>query len=96
MHFQLSLSTAFHGHTAQRAATKENCRSLQRRTIMLSQAKFFYAQKMKELLLFYLLANPAQTTYLSVQDRELSNTIPLVEIRRRKIAVHTFFVVVQS
>ena len=36
------------------------------------------------------MANPAETAYLSVRDRELSNAVQLVEFRRRKVAVHTF------
>ena len=39
---------------------------------------------------FYLLANPAETAYLSVRDGKLSNAVRLVEFRRRKVAVHTF------
>ena len=44
----------------------------------------------KELLFVYLLANPAETAYLSFQDRELSNDIRLVQVWRRKVVVHTF------
>ena len=40
------------------------------------------------------MANPAETAYLSFRDRELSNDIPLVEFRRRKVVVHTFLWVV--
>ena len=36
------------------------------------------------------MANPAETAYLSFRDRELSNDVPLVEFRRRKVVVHTF------
>ena len=39
-------------------------------------------------------AHPAETAYLSFRDRELSNDIPLVEFRRRKVVVHTFLWVV--
>ena len=59
---------------------------------MLSQAKFFqvFSQKIERAVIFYLLGNPAETAYLSVRDEYLSNAIRLVEIRRRKVAVHTF------
>ena len=40
------------------------------------------------------MANPAETAYLSFQDRELSNDVPLVEFQRRKVVVHTFLWVV--
>ena len=40
--------------------------------------------------IFYLLANPAETAYLSFRDRELSNDVQLVQLRRRKVVVHTF------
>ena len=40
------------------------------------------------------MANPAETAYLSFRDRGLSNDIPLVEFRRRKVVVHTFLWVV--
>ena len=65
---------------------------------MLSRAKFFYVfwQKIKRAAIFYLLANLAETAYLSVQDGELSNAVWLVEFRPRKVAVHTFVGVVQS
>ena len=51
----------------------------------------FSAKKFKELF-FYLLANPAESAYLSVQDGKLLNAVLLVEFRRRKVAVHTFLV----
>ena len=58
---------------------------------MLHQAKFFcFPPKIERALIFYLLANPAETAYLSVRDRKLSNTVRLVEFRRRKVTVHTF------
>ena len=40
------------------------------------------------------MGNPAETAYLSFRDRELSNDVPLVEFRRRKVVVHTFLWVV--
>ena len=46
-------------------------------------------KKLKELH-FYLLANPAETAYFSFLDQELSNDVCLVQVRRRKVAVHTF------
>ena len=63
---------------------------------MLSQAKFFYVfrQKIKSCNFFYLLANHAETAYLSFRDRELSNDVPLVEFWPRKVVVHTFLWVV--
>ena len=51
---------------------------------------FVFRQKLKSCKFLYLLANPAETTYLSVRDRELSNAVRLVKFRRRKVAVHTF------
>ena len=45
-------------------------------------------------VIFYLLANPAETAYLSFRNRELSNDVRLVEFRRRKVVVHTFLWVV--
>ena len=41
--------------------------------------------------MFYLFANPAEMAYLSVRDGKLSNAVRLVEFRRRKVAVHTFW-----
>ena len=59
---------------------------------MLSRAKLlFSAKKLKQLEFFYLLGNPAETAYLSVRDRKLSNAVRLVEFRPRKVAVHTFW-----
>ena len=40
------------------------------------------------------MANPAETAYSSFRDQELSNDIPLVEFRPRKVVVHTFLRVV--
>ena len=58
----------------------------------LSGAKFFYVfrQKIERAVIFYLLANPAETSYFSFQDRELSANARLVQFQRRKVAVHTF------
>ena len=39
---------------------------------------------------FYLLANHAETAYLSFWDRQLFNHVRLVQFRRRKVIVHTF------
>ena len=36
------------------------------------------------------MANPAATAYLSFRDRELSNDVQLVQVRWRKVVVHTF------
>ena len=55
-----------------------------------------FSQKIKRAVISYLSANPAETAYLSRQDEELSNGVRLVEFRRRKVAVHTFFGVVPS
>ena len=65
---------------------------------MLSRAKFFkvFSQKFERAVIFYLLANPAETPYLSVRDGKLSKAIQLVEFRPRKVAVHTFLRVVPS
>ena len=49
-------------------------------------------QKIKRAVIFYLLANPAGTAYLSVRDAQLSNAVRLVEFRQGKVAVHTFLV----
>ena len=59
---------------------------------MLSRAKFFsvFHQKIERPVIFYLLANPSETLYLSVRDGKLSNVVRLVEFRPRKVAVHTF------
>ena len=59
---------------------------------MLSRAKLFkvFRQEIERDVIFYLLANPAETAYLSVRYQELSNKVRLVEFRPRKVAVHTF------
>ena len=54
----------------------------------------FRQKKIKEAAIFYLLANPAETAYLSIRDLQLSNAVWLVEFRHRKVAVHTLFEVV--
>ena len=54
----------------------------------------FSGNNLKELSFFHLLANPAETAYLSFRDRELSNDVRFVEFRRRKVVVHTFLWVV--
>ena len=41
-------------------------------------------------MIFFLLGNPAETPYLSVRDVKLSNAVRLLEVRPRKIAVHTY------
>ena len=81
---------------AREAGLNKNCRSLQRRIIKLNQTKFFqvFLQKIQRAAIFYLLAHPAETAYLSFRDQELSNDVPLVEFRRRKVAVHIFLWVV--
>ena len=60
---------------------------------MLSRGKFFqvFRRKIERAVIFYLLANPAETAYLSVRDEKLSNAVRLVEFWRRKVAVHTFW-----
>ena len=75
---------------AQKAAIKKNCRSLWRRILKLSRAKFFHVfrQKIKSCN-FLSLTNPAETAYLSVRDRELTKAVWLVEFQRRKVVVHT-------
>ena len=45
-------------------------------------------------IFFYLWANHAETAYLSFRDWELSNDVWLVQLRRRKVVVHTFLWVV--
>ena len=55
-----------------------------------------FRQKIKRAVIFYLLANHAETAYLRVQDWELSNAVWLVEFWRRKVAVYTFLGVVPS
>ena len=77
---------------AEGAVIKKNCRSPLKCIVKLSRAKFFqvFRQKNKKAVTFYLLANPAETAYLSVRDQELSNAIWLVELWRRKVEIHTF------
>ena len=60
----------------------------------LSEIFLFSGKNLKDLSFFHLLANPAETAYLSFRDRELSNDVWLVEFRRRKVVVHTFLWVV--
>ena len=47
-------------------------------------------------MIFYFLANPAETAYFSFPNGEISNAVWLVEFRLRKVAVHTFLGVVKS
>ena len=54
-----------------------------------SEFFLFSAKKIKRAVIFYLLANPAETAYLSIRDGELSNAVRLVEFRQRKVVVHT-------
>ena len=63
---------------------------------MLSRAKFFcfLPRNWKSCNFLNLLANPAETAYLSIQHQVLSNAVWLVEFRRRKVVVHTFLWVV--
>ena len=51
----------------------------------------FQQKKLKELKIFYLLTNHAETAYLSVRNGKLCNAVRLVEFRPRKVAVHTFW-----
>ena len=53
---------------------------------MLSRSKVFRQKIEGAVIFFYLLASPAETAYLSVRERHLSNA----GIRPRKDAVHTF------
>ena len=59
-----------------------------------SEIFLFSSKNFERAVFFRLLANPAETAYLSFRDRELSNDVPLVEFRRRKVVVHTFLWVV--
>ena len=58
---------------------------------MLRRAKIFqvFRKKIERAVIFYLMANPDETAYLSIRDGYLSNAIRLVEFRPRKVAVHT-------
>ena len=49
-----------------------------------------FQEKIKRAVIFYLLGNPAETAYLSVQDGKLSNAVWLVQFWPRNVAVHTF------
>ena len=55
----------------------------------------FQAKKLKAVI-FYLLANYAETAYLSFRDRKLLNDVWLVQVRPRKVAVHTFWRLAQA
>ena len=61
-----------------------------------SSEKFLFRAKTLKSCIFYLLARPAETAYLTFQDRELSNDLWLVEWPPRKVVVHTFLGVVPS
>ena len=50
----------------------------------------FLVKNLKSCNSFYLLANPAETAYLSFRDQELSNDVQLVQFRQRKVVVYTF------
>ena len=50
----------------------------------------FQAKKLRAVI-FYLLANHAETAYLSIQDEELSKKAWLVQVRPTKVAAHTFW-----
>ena len=54
----------------------------------------FQAKKIKRAVIFYLLANHAETAHLSFRDWELSNDVWLVQLRRRKVVVYSFLWVV--
>ena len=56
-----------------------------------SKMFLFFQQKIKRAVIFYLLANPGGTAYWSFRDRELSSNVWLVQVRRRKVVVHTFW-----
>ena len=60
---------------------------------MISRVKIFlvFSEKIERAVIFYLLANPAETAYLSVRDGKLFNAVRLAEFRPRKVAVHTFW-----
>ena len=55
-----------------------------------SSEKFltFLVKNLKSCI-FYLLANPAETTYLSVRDQELFNHKGLVQVRQGKVVFYT-------
>ena len=44
-----------------------------------------FIQKIRRAVIFYLLANPAETAYLSVRDGKLSNAVRIVEFRQGKV-----------
>ena len=48
------------------------------------------AKKLKELLFFIFWAIMLKLQILSFPDRELSNKVRLVQVRPRKVVVHTF------
>ena len=50
----------------------------------------FSGKNVKELYFVYLLANYAETAYLSFQDQGLSNHEQGVQVRQEKVVVHTF------
>ena len=56
----------------------------------------FSGKKSKRAVTFYLLANHAETAYLSFRDRELSNNKWLIQVQPRKFAVHTFLGLAQA
>ena len=62
----------------------------------LSEIFLSYCAKNLKSCIFYLLAHPAETAYLSFQNQELSNDILLVQVRPRKVAVHTFLGLAQA
>ena len=55
-----------------------------------------FSQKIKIAVIFYLLANPVETAYLSFQEQELSNLKQLVQVRQGKVVVHTFLGLAQA
>ena len=57
----------------------------------LSEIFLSFQPKIKRAVIFYLLANPAETAYLCIRDRELSNAVWLVEFRPRKVAVMALY-----
>ena len=57
---------------------------------------FVFWQKIKRAVISYLLANPAETAFLSFRDEELSNHAWLVQVRQGKVVVHTFLGMAQA
>ena len=61
-----------------------------------SEFFLFSGKKIKRPVIFYLLANPLQTVYLSVRDQELFKHEQIVQVRQGNVVVHTFLVLAQA